>query len=519
MGKEPLILTFDCGTQSVRALLFNRNGDLVHKVQLGFAEPYRSPQPGWAEQDPDFYWEKICQASLQLKRECGGLWEDVIAVTLTTMRDTCVNLDRDMRVLRPSILWLDQRRVQRREPLPLLSRAAFYLVGMTDTVNSSRANTKSNWLHEFQPEVWEKTYKYVLLSCYLNYRFTGELVDSVASQVGHLPFDYRNKKWMRTSHLKFSIFDVEPDKLPPLVEPGETLGVLTREAAEQTGIRAGLKLIASASDKGCETLGTGCIYGNMASLSFGTTSTVQLTTKKYVEPQQFLPAYPAAMPHMYNPEVEIYRGYWMITWYINEFAKEEARQAKKTDISVEEIMNQRLLEVPPGSHGLILQPYWGPGLKTPEARGAIVGFSDVHTKVHVYRAIIEGLNYALREGLDMLCERANTEVDCLTVSGGGSVNDTICQITADMFGREVRRVQTHETSGLGSSILGFAGMGEFASVMDAVESMVHHDNVFQPSPECVEIYDELYREVYKGIYPKLKPLYQKIRRIYARWKK
>ncbi len=257
----------------------------------------------------------------------------------------------------------------------------------------------------------------------------------------------------------------------------------------------------------------------MASLSFGTTSTVQLTTKKYVEPQQFLPAYPAVMPNMYNPEVEIYRGYWMITWFINEFAEEETREAKELDMSVEEVLNRHLMEVPPGSDGLMLQPYWGPGLKNPEARGAIVGFSDVHTKAHLYRAIIEGLNYALREGLETLSERANCEVDCLTVSGGGSVNDIICQITADMFGKDVKRVQTHETSGLGSSMAGFVGMGEFADMDEAVQAMVHHTSVFRPTPEGSQIYDELYREVYKGIYTKLKPLYQKIRGIYSKWKR
>ncbi len=256
MGREPLILTFDCGTQSVRSLLFNKKGDLLHKVQIPF-EPYMSPRPGWAEQEPDFYWQKICEASQQLKKECRDLWEDIIAFTLTTMRDTCVNLDRDMNVIRPSILWMDQRRVNCKKPLPALSRMAFNLVGMTDVVNTSRANTKSNWIRQYQSDVWDKTYKYVLLSCYLTYKFTGEIVDSVASQVGHIPFDYRNKKWMNRSHLKFMIFNVETEKLPDLVEPGEVLGKITENAAALTGIPAGMKMIASGSDKGCETLGSG----------------------------------------------------------------------------------------------------------------------------------------------------------------------------------------------------------------------------------------------------------------------
>lgn len=518
MGKNPLILTFDCGTQSVRALLFDKKGNLLFKEQIAY-EPYESPEPGWAEREPDFYWEKLGEASRRLKKKAGDVFSDIIAVTLTTMRDTGVNLDADLRVLRPSILWVDERSVQCRAPMPAINRVLFALVGMLDAATANRANTKSNWIRENQPEIWEKTEKYVLLSCYLTYKFTGNLVDSVASQVGHIPFDYRHKRWMKTSQLKFPVFNVEPEKLPELVEPGECLGKITSEAAAWTGIPAGLPLIASGSDKGCETLGSGCVDAAVASLSFGTTSTVQLTIPKYVEPQQYLPAYPAVMPGMYNPEIEIYRGYWMISWFKNEFAEEERRTAQEEGISVEEVLNRRLLEVPPGSHGLMLQPYWGPGIKNPEARGAIVGFSDVHTKAHLYRAIVEGLNYALREGLETLCRRAKCQVDYLTVSGGGAVNNLICQITADMFGKTIKRAQTHETAGLGSSIAGFVGMGEFSSFPEAVGEMVRHTSVFQPTLEGFQIYDELYREVYRGIYPKMRPLYQKIREIYRKYGK
>ena len=140
----------------------------------------------------------------------GGRFLDIIAVTLTTMRDTGVNLDADLRVLRPSILWVDERSVQCRAPMPAINRVLFALVGMLDAATANRANTKSNWIRENQPEIWEKTKKYVLLSCYLTYKFTGNLVDSVASQVGHIPFDYRHKRWMKTSQLKFPVFNVEP---------------------------------------------------------------------------------------------------------------------------------------------------------------------------------------------------------------------------------------------------------------------------------------------------------------------
>ena len=510
--REPLILTFDCGTQSARCMLFNKRGEIRAFSKVEFT-PYISEHPGWAEREPDFYWEQLKTAAKQVRKEHPELIEDVLAITLTTMRDTVVNLDKDYRPLRPAILWLDQRQVACKKPLPAAYRLAYRAVGMTEAVEASRACTKSNWIRENQPEIWEKTDKYVLLSCYLIYKMTGNLVDSVASQVGHIPLDYKNKRGMTPNQLKFPIFNVEPEKLPPLVEPGEVLGKLTRQAAEEMGLKEGLKVIATGSDKGCETIGTGCIDESRGSLSFGTTSTIQLTTSRYVEPQQFLPAYPSVMPGMYNPEIEIYRGYWMITWFKNEFAQEERQEALRRGVSPEFLLDQHLHEVPPGSDGLMLQPYWGAGLKNPEAKGAIIGFTDVHTRVHIYRAIIEGVNYALRDGLETVSNRAKIQVKELTVSGGGSGSDVICQITADMFGMDILRAQTSETSGLGSSIIGFLGLHEFSSMQEAVSQMVQHTSVFHATKEGSEIYDQLF-QVYKGVYPRLKPLYHKLRDIY-----
>lgn len=515
MQRDPLILTFDCGTQSMRAMLFDKRGNLTGQATVEY-KPYFSPQPGWAEQHPDFYFEKLCEASLALKGEYAQEWSRIAGVTITTMRDTAVCLDRDYNVLRPSILWLDDRQVKCSRPLPFKTRFLFRLVGMLECANASRENSKSNWIREYQPEIWEKTDKYVLLSCYMIYRLTGNLVDSVASQVGHIPFEYPKKRWMKPSHLKYWVFPVEREKLPELVEPGEELGRITRGVSELTGIPEGMKVIASGSDKGCETLGSGCIAPGMASLSFGTTCTVQLTLGKYVEPQQYLPAYPAVLAGMYNPEVEIYRGYWMVTWFKEEFAELEKIEAETLGLRVEQVLDKQLSQISPGSNGLMLQPYWGPGLKTPEAKGAIMGFSDVHTRLHIYRAIIEGMNYALRDGMETMLRRAGCEARVLTVSGGGSKSDAICQITADMFNRPVCRAQTYETAGLGSSIAGFVGLGEFSSMVEAAGNMVRRESVFEPDASAAMVYDELYHEVYLQLYHRLKPIYQKIRRIYGR---
>ncbi|MBW1897555.1 MAG: carbohydrate kinase, partial [Deltaproteobacteria bacterium] len=301
--------------------------------------------------------------------------------------------------------------------------------------------------------------------------------------------------------------------LPELVDPGKKIGSITKDVALQTGISEGTPVIACGFDKGCETIGMGVVDQKMASLSFGTTATVQTTTKKYVEPLSFLPPYPAAIPGHYNPEIEILRGYWMITWFKNEFAHKEVAQAKEKGVSPEEMLNRLLEEAPAGSMGLMVQPYWGPGHKEPVAKGAMIGFGDVHTKAHVYRAVIEGLAFGLREGLENMEKACKTKIGRLTVSGGASQSDAICQISADIFNLPLVRGKTFETSGLGAAIVTAVGTGIHSSFDAAIKEMVTYTKVFEPDQRNVGIYNKLYERVYKKIYHSLEPIYREIRDI------
>lgn len=309
------------------------------------------------------------------------------------------------------------------------------------------------------------------------------------------------------------LFGIEREKLPELINPGEVIGVISDEVSKLTDIPQGTPVIAAGSDKGCETLGTGCIGIDTASLSFGTTATVQTTSAKYFEPIKFMPAYPAVVPGCFNPEVEIFRGYWMISWFKKEFALREIVEAEERGVSPESVLNETLNEIPPGSQGLMLQPLWGPGLKMPEAKGSIIGFGDVHTRAHIYRAIIEGINYGLIEGVEQIEAKTRTKVKKLTVSGGGSQSDSICQITADMFNRPVYKGETYESSGLGAAIVGFVGLGVYKSYDEAVQNMVRYSKVFQPDKNNAKIYDALYNRVYKNIYSNLKGIYKEIQNI------
>jgi sugar (pentulose or hexulose) kinase len=511
MKNEPLILAYDCGTQSTRAILFNKNGDIIGKCKIPF-EPYFSLREGWAEQHADVYWQKLIEATQTLKEQHTERWNDIAAVSVTTMRDCCVCVDKNGEALRPIILWLDRREATPIK-LPFKNKLIFKLVGMYEPMVKQSMVTASNWIKEYEPEIWQKTYKYLMFSGYMNYKLTGKMVESVASMIGHLPFDYKKKEWMTPNSLTFPAFAIEKEKLCELVEPGSVIGTITKEAAEQTGLPEGVPLIAAGSDKGCETLGTGCTGDGCASLSFGTTATIQFTTDKYVEPLTFMPAYPAMIKGKYNPETQIFRGFWMVTWFKNEFAHKEEIEAKRLGVTPEALLDKMLADIPAGSNGLMLQPYWSPSLKAPEARGAIIGFSDKHTKAHIYKAIIEGIGYGLVEGLREMERRAKYNIKFLTVSGGGSNSDAICQITADMFGLPVKRVQTYETSGLGAAMIGFVGVGEFNDIYEAQESMVHYTDEFYPNEENHKIYMLMYERVYKKMYKRVQPLYGEIKQI------
>lgn len=508
------ILAIDCGTQSVRALLFDLHGTLVHKALVPI-EPYYSQQPGWAEQDPDYFWNTLCSACQQLWTSTSVSKGAVAGVALTTQRNTLINVDRNGKHLRPAIVWLDQRRT---EGLPRLGGwwgLAFGLTGMTETVAYFRAEAEANWLMRNQPAIWSKTHKFLFLSGYLTYRLVGEFVDSVGSQVGYIPFDYKHLKWAKASDWKWRAVPVERRMLPNLVPPTEVLGTITARAAEQSGIPVGLPVIAAAADKASEVIGSGCIETDIACLSYGTTATVNVTSQRYVEVIPLIPPYPSAVPDAYNLEVQIYRGYWMVSWFLEEFGLRERTLANEWGCQPEELFNELAEEAPPGSMGLILQPYWSPGLKLPgpEAKGAIIGFGDVHTRAHVYRAIIEGLAYALREGLERIQKRLNRKVSALRVSGGGSQSDAAMQITADIFNLPASRPHVYETSGLGAAMDAAVGLGLHTSFDAAVSEMTHLSQTFLPRPEVHEIYEGLYQRVYLQMYQQLKPLYQEIRRI------
>ncbi|MCK9229406.1 MAG: FGGY-family carbohydrate kinase [Syntrophales bacterium] len=515
MNGKDLLLAIDNGTQSLKAILFDSSGGIAAMESVPFDPPYVSPQPAWAEQDPEVYWKALC-------RGCRGLWDKsgidknrVAAVSLTTQRGTVIPVDRRGMPLRPFIHWLDQRRTEQMRPVGGLWGLVFSIIGMSDTIAYFQSQAEANWIMTYQPDIWKRTHKYLLLSGYLTFRLTGTFVDSIGCQVGYIPFDYKNLRWAPSWDWKWRVLPMDPSLLPDLVPQSETLGIITREAAEATGIPGGIPLIAAAADKACEVIGCGSLEPSVGCLSYGTTATINVTNRNYMEAIPFLPAYPSAIPAHHTMEIQIYRGFWMVSWFKKEFGYPELAEAADMDVEAEVLLDRLVDHIPPGSMGLMLQPYWSPGLKLPgpEAKGAVIGFGDVHTRGHLYRAILEGLAYALREGKERIEKKTRIPITALRVSGGGSRSRNAMQTTADIFGLPTAKASIYETSGLGAAINAAVGIGIHRDFETAIREMTHTGEVYEPNLQNHRLYDQLYAQVYKKMYRQLRPFYRKIREI------
>jgi sugar (pentulose or hexulose) kinase len=514
MPEKDLILAIDNGTQSVRALLFDLRGNLLGKGQIPI-EPYFSSAPGLAEQHPEVFWQAICDACELLWTLPGADPQRVAGLALTTQRATVLNLDRNGRPLRPAIIWLDQRRTAGQKPVGGLWGLAFRMSGMTGTVAYLQAEAEANWLRTHQPEIWKNTYKYVYLSGYLTYRLIGRFVDSIGCQVGYMPFDYKKQAWAGRFDWKWQAVPMDPSILVDLQPPASLLGELTPEASQALGLPPGLPLVAAAADKACEVIGSGALDPQIGCLSYGTTATINTTHKKYIEIIPLIPPYPSAVPGAYSLELAIFRGYWMVSWFKREFGHNEQRLARDMGVEPEDLFDELVRRVPAGSQGLMLQPFWSPGLKVPgpEAKGAVIGFGDVHTRAHLYRAILEGLAYALRDGAERTVRRSHVPIRELRVAGGGSQSDAALQLTADIFGLPASRPHIYEASGLGAAIDAAVGLGLHPDFETAVAEMTHPGERFEPDPSAHAIYDQLFQRVYRKMYARLQPLYEEIRAI------
>ncbi len=317
-----LALTLDCGTKGVRAVIYDARGNELAKTEKEY-EGYYSKEPGYVEAPGAMFWDDAVEVILALKEGEPELFQQISGVTVACQRDTATIIDGGGNPLRDFIIWKDRRVLEEPIPIPQPWRTLFSLIGKREFAESFDKGTHAHWIKIHEPELWERAEAYVLLSGFLITKLTGKIMDARANIAGHLPFDFKKKEWCSPHEIKRQIIQIEREKLCELTGSCAIIGAVTKEAAQITGLREGLPVIGSGTDKGCETIGVGCVNPHIASVSLGTQATVETTVDRYFELVTFYPPFPSVDPEAYNPEITVYSGFWMINWFVENFAQLE----------------------------------------------------------------------------------------------------------------------------------------------------------------------------------------------------
>ena len=494
------ILAIDIGTQSTRAILHDRDGN---ECGIGSRRhvPLIMPEPGTVEQDTDDLWASLV-FSVQKALENQDA-ERIAALALTSQRSAVIAVDRDGIPLHHAVSWLDQRIASQTPLIGGLTRTLLDFLPEDSSVARLTGWARPNILAEYEPEVFARVHKWLTISGWVTHRLTGRFVDAPGSISGVWPFDSKAGDWM-TGDLPHQLLGFGPGTLPELVPAGSELGTLLPSCAQELGLPAGLPIISVGGDKQAEALGGGITASmrDIGGVSLGTGASVYMVLNRFHRSAFFhYLTNSAAEPGRWVNEYMVLRGFWMVSWFVREFAAEERLLAQERDTSPEALLSERALEeVPAGSNGLIVLPRFTAAPDVPRERGAFLGFTEEHGRLSMFRAILEGIGFDLRRGLAVIERATGRRARVLRAGGGGARSDLALQATASILGRPLEIGATQELSALGASICAAAGIGWYSSWEEAAGSMTRVAHRIEPDPGLQAVYDEIYR---KAFYPAL----------------
>lgn len=503
-------MSIDIGTQSVRAIVFNPDGEAIASERI-ISEPYYSLQPGWAEIKADSIWKNVCFVTNGITKQMGGDIQKIKACSITANRDNIIPLDEKNEYIRDWITWVDQRRTPEavdyaRKHLKGINKIIYILKKKFFDMITKRS--KFNWLRFNESDTYKKTNKYLTMSGLVTYKLVGRFHDSVGMQAGILPFDTEKFDYF-DMELVYDLLGVKREQLADkLFQAGEIMGYVTPEASQESGLPEGIPIIAAGGDKQCETLGSGVFSENQAVISYGTMATIALTSKKYIKSKNLAYyTFPSTINNAWNPEFNIITGYWLVTWFCKQYAKEQDFPSflKK--------MNTEVANIPAGSNGLFVYPFWAPHPERyPDARGAIVGLTDDHSKAHIFRAILEGIAFTLKDGFELIQKSTKQDIEELYIVGGGSKSDVAMQITADIFNVKTIRFKHSEVCAVGAAIPAGIAIGMFKDEKEGIDRMMKEKVEFTPNPRNVKVYEDIYRNVYKKMYHINHPIFKTLKK-------
>ena len=479
----------DSSTTATKALLMDDQGAVV---AIGRSEyDFETPRPLWSEQSPHLWWDATVIAIREAIARAGIDGGDVAGIGLTGQMHGLVLLDEDGEVLRPSILWNDQR--TQAECDEIRARVGFEeLISITgnDALTGFTA-PKILWVRNNEPGVFAHVAHVLLPKDYVRFRLTDTYAIDRAGGSGTILFDLAARDW---SPVVTRALDIPTEWLPPTFEGPDVTGVVTEEAAALTGLRPGTPVMAGGGDQAANGVGVGAIAPGVVAMSVGTSGVVfAAADRPVVEPAGRLHAFCHAVPGMWHLMGVMLSAAGSYKWFKDAFAP---------DLTYDQL-NDAAAEVPAGSDGLVFLPYLT-GERTPHpdplARGAFVGLTVRHELGHMARAVMEGVAFGLRDSVELMA--AEMELGEVRVSGGGASSDLWLRIIADVIGLPVRVVGTAESAAHGAAMLAAVGAGAFDSVAEACDAAVELGEFTEPGLDAA-VYDGVYR-VYRDLYPALR---------------
>lgn len=490
-----VVLGLDVSTTATKAVILDETGAVRAPAAVEY--PFETPHPRWSEQDPNVWWNAAVGAIRTALGALGG--DEVEAVGLTGQMHGLVALDTEDRILRPAMLWNDQRtEAECDEIRDAIGRDRLIRVTGNDALPGFTA-PKLLWVRRHEPDVWSRIAHVLLPKDLVRLRLTGDHAVDRADGAGTLLFDLVKRDW---SSEVVAALGIDPSWLPPTYEGPEVTGSVSLDAARSTGLRAGTPVVAGGGDQSAAAVGVGAVEPGVVSLSLGTSGVVFTTTDgPVIDPGGRLHAFCHCVPERWHVMGVMLSAAGSLRWF---------RDAVAPDMGYPELVEEAAA-VPAGSDGLLFLPYLT-GERTPHpdpaARGAFVGLTIHHGRPHLTRAVLEGVAFGLRDSLELTKGLGVPVSEPIRATGGGSKSPVWRRILADVLQVPVATTSTSEGAAQGAAMLAGVGLGWFESVEEACRDLVKLGDVIGPSPDT-DLYEDAYAR-YRALYPALAPTFHSL---------
>ena len=502
------LLGIDIGTSGTKTVLFNEAG---HGVASYTGEyPMAQPKNGWAEQDPADWWKAVVDGIRAVLAKSGIDAGEIRGIGLSGQMHSLVLLDEKGEVLRPSILWCDQRTaVECEEIHALMGGKERYIAITANPALTGFTAGKILWVRKHEPEIYAKARHILLAKDYIRYKLCNVFATEVSDASGMGLLDVPNRCWSQEVLEKL---DIDPAMLAKVYESPEVTGTITAEAAALTGLKEGTIVVGGAGDNAAAAVGTGVVEDGRAFATIGTSGVVFAHTDKLsIDPKGRVHTFCCAVPGAWHVMGVTLAAGQSLKWYRDNFCDADKVEAEKQGVDPYDLMTAEAAKTPIGSNRLIYLPYLM-GERTPhldpDCRGAFVGLSGMHTRYDLVRAVMEGVTFSLRDCAEIL-RGMGVQPDVILACGGGGSSAFWRQMMADILGCPVATTISKEGPALGVAILAGVGAGLYPSVPEACRKIVGVNASQAPVAEHVAEYDKFY-EIYRGLYPALKDSWHKL---------